>query len=244
MVDEFIKDLSNEELFNRYHKFIRHVIYKRFGRGFNHNEDFLEDLIQEGYFILMKAKKNFNFKNKFSTFLGSYLETIIIGIIKNDRNVAIPKFIFELKNVYKKHSENFKKEINYKDFCKILKKEKNYKSEIKLETFNLILKNEKEKSTSESFDGKYGNCGFLDFQRYTETIREDKKELIDKLTKILKRVDELNKIVIIEHFIFGKTIQEISKEIGITRQGVDTRKLKGLKQMKKFAIRENLQVFL
>ena len=238
---------AKEKIFNSNLRLVLKIAYK-----YKNSSNNLFELVDEGCIGLMTVIDKFDITlgNKFSTYATYWIEQAIRSFVSSNSNSlkVSYKYINELKVFNKKVSElegEFKRTLTIEELSKHLKMSPQKITEYLLYDRNKNVTSLDEtikddsKSTYEMFLVSEDNIEQLNEKILKEEINslfeelESKGELTPKTIKVLKL-----RFGIGDENITGQTLENISKEMGLTKEWIRQIEFKGLNKIKLY-IRKN-----
>ena len=216
-----------------------------------------EDLYIEGNIGLMEAANRFDVETgtMFSTYSWHWIrQRITRAIMDTGYTVRIPVHIFEkiIKfNFYRKEYEQYG-DSSLENFIKYLSKDDEFGLSYK-KLHELAVLSEQYMNTS-SLNAFVGENGDTELQEFIPddastvediisaiTLKEDIKKVLSRLKERERQVIELRFGLIGDH---PKTLDEIGKQFGVTRERIRQLESKALKKLKNKACKERLKDYL
>lgn len=209
-----------------------------------------QDLIQEGNMGLITAAEKYNYKYgyKFSTYATWWIKQAIYkAIAEQSYSMKIPVYVQEIISKYTKTKRMMEKDSSSSVSIKEVAKKLNI-SESKidnyLEAFNKAISLDAE---FQSMDGRHGKLSdFIEDFNYnpgrTAEFKQLKNELNTILSKLKKRENEVIKMRYgIDSFLLKpKTLEEIGKMFGVTKECIRQTELRAIKKIRSFCEEDNL----
>ncbi|MED5072668.1 sigma-70 family RNA polymerase sigma factor [Anoxybacillus geothermalis] len=211
-----------------------------------------EDLIAEGTLGLIKAIHRFDIKS--NTRLSTYAiwwirQTILRAIINDGFTVRVPVHTFEkIRKVFAKENESYKlfRKINIDWICRELDMSKEKYYELKaidkryLHMASLHSPVEDGEEELIDFISNHVEHAYESYNKELEDPLElaSRSEVREKIFASLDRLTERERHVIIERFGLeddhNKTLEEVGRKMGITRERVRQIEEKALNKLKKY----------
>lgn len=240
LLQEAIEDANKEKK-----KFIENNERLIITAVYRNNDDIpKEDLMQEANIGLIRALEKFDVEanNKFSTYAIWWIKQSINKYIANNgKTIRVPSNTLIQQRKLLRIQIELEKQLNRKPTIKELAKHMNTsKNNIKILQDNLayqtylISLNEPIQTNTTEEKTPLENTIADETSDFTEEI--DNKLIIEKLKKIIEKLDEKSKFIINMRMGFydGKvhTLDEIGTQLGITREAVRQSEIRILKKIK------------
>lgn len=240
LLQEAIEDANKEKK-----KFIENNERLIITAVYRNNDDISkEDLMQEANIGLIRAIEKFDIEtnNKFSTYAIWWIKQSINKYIANNgKTIRVPSNTLIQQRKLLRIQIELEKQLNRKPTIKELAKHMNTsKNNIKIlqdnlaYQTNLISLNEPIQTNTTEEKIPLENTIADETSDFTEEV--DNKLIIEKLKKIIEKLDEKSKFIINMRMGFydGKvhTLDEIGTQLGITREAVRQSEIRILKKIK------------
>lgn len=209
----------------------------------------VDDLIQEGYLGLHTAVFRYdpNMGVKFLTYAGHWVRQTMMRYIESSKTVRLPNYLYQSILQYEKLVDKFK--VSYG--CKPTDQEASYYLEMKEQQVTAIKKYRKLWSLA-SLDNPLEGSEELTIG---ETLPSDlslEEEVLDDLTEAhLKEVlwGEVDKLEEEEGYVIRNryqrrtTLNQLSEEMGVTRERVRQIEAKALRSLRRTKVTNKLKAF-